>query len=158
VPLALTELSDSSRAFAAIKQPLVTFANPEPGDFCHVLFENSPLSGGHLMHARPTYLRCRRWQHKWRGYLHFVFGPGALGTYPMSINASMEVTGYYNVSPTAARGFLREADGTFTTFDVAGAVWTEPEGINTAGNITGFYELVAGIREAFSGMPTGASS
>ena len=33
--------------------------------------------------------------------------PGALGTYPMSINASMEVTGYYYVSPTVARGFLR---------------------------------------------------
>src|ERR1700691_6547143 len=48
--------------------------------------------------------------------------PGALGTYPTGINASMEVTGYYNISPTAARGFLREADGTITTFDVAGAV------------------------------------
>jgi hypothetical protein len=26
--------------------------------------------------------------------------PGALGTYPMGINASMDVTGYYNASPT----------------------------------------------------------
>jgi hypothetical protein len=26
--------------------------------------------------------------------------PGALGTYPMSINASMTVTGYYYVTPT----------------------------------------------------------
>jgi hypothetical protein len=38
--------------------------------------------------------------------------PGSLGTYPMSINASMEVTGYYYVTPTVERGFLREADGT----------------------------------------------
>jgi hypothetical protein len=35
--------------------------------------------------------------------------PGALGTYPMSINASMTVTGYYYVTPTVARGFLRES-------------------------------------------------
>jgi hypothetical protein len=65
--------------------------------------------------------------------------PGALGTYPMSINASMTVTGYYNVSATVARGFLREADGTITTFNVGGAIWTQPEGINAAGDITGFY-------------------
>jgi hypothetical protein len=68
--------------------------------------------------------------------------PGALGTYPMSINASMTVTGYYFVTPNVARGFLRDADGTITTFNVAGGVWTEPEGINAAGNITGFYQPV----------------
>jgi hypothetical protein len=75
--------------------------------------------------------------------------PGGLGTYPMSINASMTVTGYYNVSATVARGFLREADGTITTFNVPGAIWTEPEGINASGNITGFYELVAGTPRGF---------
>jgi hypothetical protein len=66
--------------------------------------------------------------------------PGALGTYPMGINASMQVAGYYYVSSTAVRGFLREADGTITTFDVAGSTWTQPEAINAAGDITGFYE------------------
>ncbi|HET6218260.1 MAG TPA: hypothetical protein VFE27_14645 [Acidobacteriaceae bacterium] len=75
--------------------------------------------------------------------------PDALGTYPMSINASMEVTGYYNISPEVASGFLREADGTITTFNVGGAIWTEPEGINAAGDITGFYELVAGVPRGF---------
>jgi hypothetical protein len=75
--------------------------------------------------------------------------PGALGTYPMSINASMTVIGYYYVTPTVTRGFLRDTDGTITTFNVPGAIWTEPEGINAAGNITGFYELVAGIPRGF---------
>jgi probable HAF family extracellular repeat protein len=75
--------------------------------------------------------------------------PGALGTYPMSINASMEVAGYYNVSPEAARGFLREADGTITTFNVGGAIWTEPEGINAAGDTTGFYQLPAEVPQGF---------
>ena len=62
----------------------------------------------------------------------------------MSINASMEVTGYYYVTPTVVRGFLREADGTIDTFDVAGGNGTQPEGINAAGNITGFYYGGAG--------------
>jgi hypothetical protein len=73
--------------------------------------------------------------------------PGSLGTYPMSINNSMTVTGYYYVTPTVTRGFVRDADGTITTFDVdvAGAVWIEPESINARGDITGFYQLAAGI-------------
>jgi probable HAF family extracellular repeat protein len=75
--------------------------------------------------------------------------PGALGTYPMSINASMTVTGYYYVTPTMARGFIRDANGRITTFDVAGGVWAEPEGINAAGNITGFYERMAGAPQGF---------
>jgi hypothetical protein len=76
--------------------------------------------------------------------------PGALGTYPMSINASMTVTGYYyvaHVTPTYLRGFVRAADGAITTFDVGvpfgieeGTVWTVPESINAAGDITGFYQ------------------
>ena len=75
--------------------------------------------------------------------------PGALGTYPMSINASMTVTGYYYVSSAVTRGFLRAADGTITTFAVMGGVWTEPESINAAGNITGFYEVTAGVPQGF---------
>jgi hypothetical protein len=76
--------------------------------------------------------------------------PGSVGTYPMSINASMTVTGYYyvaHVTPTFVRGFVRDADGTITTFDLGGpfdlgdgTVWTIPESINAAGDITGFYQ------------------
>jgi hypothetical protein len=65
--------------------------------------------------------------------------PGAFGTYPTGINASMEVTGSYSASSTV-RGFLREADGTITTFAVGGASSTVPEGINAAGDITGYYQ------------------
>ncbi len=75
--------------------------------------------------------------------------PGAQGTYPMSINASMTVTGYYFASPTVTRGFLRDVDGTITTFDVLGGVSTEPASINASGDITGFYELKAGIPQGF---------
>jgi hypothetical protein len=75
--------------------------------------------------------------------------PGALGTYPMSVNNSMAVTGYYYVSPAVARGFVRETDGAITTFDVLDGVWTEPKSINDAGEITGFYEVVAGVPQSF---------
>jgi hypothetical protein len=81
-------------------------------------------------------------------YLSFSV-PGAQGTYPMSINASMVVAGYYYVSPLQTRGFVRDADGTITTFDVKGAIWTEPESINAAGEITGFYEMKAGVAQGF---------
>ena len=59
--------------------------------------------------------------------------PGAVGTYPTGINASMEVTGSYNTAPLVERGFLREADGTIITFSVMGAAFTQPAGINAAG-------------------------
>jgi hypothetical protein len=69
--------------------------------------------------------------------------PAARSTYPMAINSSMTVAGYYLVTTTEARGFIRTADGMIDTFGVAGAVWTEPESINTAGDITGLYETTA---------------
>jgi hypothetical protein len=81
-------------------------------------------------------------------YLSFQV-PGALGTYPMSINSSMTVTGYYYVSATVTGGFLRDADGTITIFSIRDGVWTEPESINDAGDITGFYEVVAGTPHGF---------
>jgi hypothetical protein len=76
-------------------------------------------------------------------YLSFEV-PGALGAYPMSINASMAVTGYYYVAPTETRGFLRKQDGAILLFGIPGALWVEPESINGGGDITGFYELVSG--------------
>lgn len=90
-------------------------------------------------------------------YLSFQV-PGALGTYPMSINNSMTVTGYYTTSPTTAAGFFRDTDGAITTFSVRGSLWTEPESINAAGDITGFYEVVSGYHRALRDTRMAASS
>jgi len=76
--------------------------------------------------------------------------PGALSTFPMSINNSIAVTGYYITSPSTAAGFIRNSDGTLTTFNIAGALWTEPESINDSGDVTGFYEKVAGVAHGFT--------
>jgi hypothetical protein len=87
-------------------------------------------------------------------YLSFRV-PDALGTYPMSVNDSMAVTGYYLVSPTASRGFLRCPDGTIATFSVRDGIWTEPESINAAGDITGYYEVVPGVPHGFTRYANG---
>jgi hypothetical protein len=151
VSLALTELSISSRAFAAIKQPLVTSAKPEEGDLISVMcsFKIRHRLAVTLCMLSP--LLCAAQEPAASNevsYLSFEV-PGSLGTFPMSINDSMAVTGYYFISSTVTRGFLREPDGAITTFDVLGGVWTEPESINAAGDVSGFYEVVAGVPQGF---------
>jgi hypothetical protein len=75
--------------------------------------------------------------------------PGALGTYPMAVNDSMVVTGYYLVSATVSRGFLQAANGAITTFAIPGGFWTEPESINASGDVTGYYETAPGFQHGF---------
>jgi hypothetical protein len=76
--------------------------------------------------------------------------PGALGTYPMSINGSETVTGYYTEPAGTQGGFIRSADGVVETFQVPGSILTEPVGINGAGEVVGYYELTAGVPQAFT--------
>ena len=68
--------------------------------------------------------------------------PGAIrGTYPLSINAAMTVTGYFIPSSAGPSAFVRAQDGTITVFGVPKASSTIPISINAAGTITGIYEL-----------------
>ncbi len=73
-------------------------------------------------------------------YLSFE-APDSTATYPQSINDLRVVTGYYITTWAATRGFVRDADGTITTFAVPGAQSTLPVSINHAGDITGYYLL-----------------
>jgi hypothetical protein len=69
-------------------------------------------------------------------------GTGAFqGTLAFCINPSGMVTGTYTNSNGVTRGFLRAANGRFTTFQVRGAgpLGTNPQWINPAGTITGLY-------------------
>ena len=61
-----------------------------------------------------------------------------LGTTALSINDRGEVTGYYNAH-SQQRGFIRDARGTFTAFDVPGSVQTAAQSINNRGEVTGYY-------------------
>jgi hypothetical protein len=75
--------------------------------------------------------------------------PGAVGTYPVSINDSETITGYYTEPAGTQGGFVRSADGAVETFQVPGSIVTEPVGINSAGEVVGYYEFTAGVPQAF---------
>lgn len=72
-------------------------------------------------------------------------GPNQDGTHALTINPAGAITGYYQDAQEAIHGFLREPDGTFTTFDAPGAATTMADfgtlaiSINPAGVITGYY-------------------
>ncbi len=74
-------------------------------------------------------------------------GTGELeGTVALEINASGEITGVYSNAIGVVHGFIRAADGAFTTFDAPDAGSTPPgiEGtipiaIDTAGDVVGTY-------------------
>jgi hypothetical protein len=57
----------------------------------------------------------------------------------MVSTASELLPGDFEDSQTDRHGFMRNADGTITTFDVKGALTTEGWGINKRGEITGQY-------------------
>jgi len=68
--------------------------------------------------------------------------PGSQGTSPVSINAAGQITGSFFDVNFATHGFLRDTDGTITTFDVPGASnppGTSPGFITSQGLIVGTY-------------------
>src|SRR5690349_6808313 len=67
--------------------------------------------------------------------------PGAANTFPASINASGAITGAYIDSIRRQQhGFLRDSDGTITTFDPPGYVSaTLACCINASGTVAGDY-------------------
>ncbi len=65
------------------------------------------------------------------------------GTYPFGINTSGAITGWYVDSSDVNHGFIRNKDGSFTTFDVPGAGTAPgqgpyPFGISPNGAVTGY--------------------
>ena len=65
---------------------------------------------------------------------------GAVATYGSAVNNLGQVAGTYSLSGFLDfHGFIRAADGSFSTFDVPGASWTYAQGINDQGQVSGFY-------------------
>jgi hypothetical protein len=81
--------------------------------------------------------------------------PGHVNLFTGGINAAGAIVGAFTDSsvnlpsptPPSFSGFLRDAGGNFTLFDVPGAIsaGTQPGGINDAGLIVGFFEDGAGV-------------
>jgi predicted membrane protein len=84
--------------------------------------------------------------------------PQSQATYPLSINESGIITGYYISTSGLTSGFVRNQDGQITTFTVPGAAATVPVSINTAGDITGYSQLTTAAPatpQAFLRTPDG---
>jgi len=65
--------------------------------------------------------------------------PGS-GAFPLDTNAGGDIVGRF-AGGGQTHGFLRSADGTFTTIDYPGALFTVASGINSEGAIAGWYAM-----------------
>ena len=75
--------------------------------------------------------------------------PGARDTYPLGINDSGEIVGYWDVDPAATHGFYRSANGKVSNIDVPGAAATVAFGITDHGQIAGYYTEPSGAIHGF---------
>jgi hypothetical protein len=66
--------------------------------------------------------------------------PGAKSTAALLINGAGTVVGTYVDAGEVQHGFVREADGTITSFDPVGSTSTTPTGIDKSGTIVGTFQ------------------
>ena len=97
------------------------------------------------------------------GFTGFDVAGAVGGTIPNRINDAGEIAGYYNDANHAQHAFIRAADGTITTFDVAQAgagnsQGTEPAGLNQNGSIVGDYVDANNVTHSFVRTPDGKLS
>jgi hypothetical protein len=78
------------------------------------------------------------------GNITTIDAPGAaheasVGTFPIAINDSAEIAGYYTPlsNPSSYLGFIRDSAGNFSSFGVPGSVTTEVLAFNNAGQTAG---------------------
>jgi hypothetical protein len=79
--------------------------------------------------------------------------PGSIFTVPRAINSSGEIAGYYEDSGLTLHGFLRDASGSITTFDMPGAATgnvtgTIPQALNDSGEVVGYYNPTSAPAES----------
>lgn len=78
------------------------------------------------------------------------------GTVPIGVNLAGTITGWYWDASGVAHGFLRSADGTYTTIDGPNAPsGTLPVGINLFGAVAGFYNDADFVSHGFVRAPDG---
>jgi hypothetical protein len=86
-----------------------------------------------------------------------VNGSGKFGTQPQGINDAGAISGWYdNGGPYHQSGFLRNANGTFSTFDIPGALRTLPGGISNTGVIVGLVNISDGTAHGFRRSAAGS--
>jgi hypothetical protein len=69
--------------------------------------------------------------------------PGSVSTYAFAINSAGQIAGAYYVANNAARGFLRNADGTIVLIAPTATYFdANPTAMNSAGLVVGYYDVV----------------
>ena len=77
------------------------------------------------------------------------------GSLPIGLDASGDIAGIFSDANSVFHGFVRDAGGTTSTFDVTGAgttglfPGTTPTSVNGAGDIAGVYEDANGVSHGF---------
>ena len=71
------------------------------------------------------------------------------GTFPLAINRSGLIVGYFTDSSNVQHGFMRDPDGTFTIVDVPGSIVTRVTAVNSKGLVAGFSYSSKGIPAGF---------
>jgi uncharacterized membrane protein len=84
--------------------------------------------------------------------------PGATSTdtAAIAVNAAGQITGTYNTDGIARHSFLRDRDGSFTSFDGPGSTFTEARAINSDGQIVGTYLTDGSMSHGFLRNPDGS--
>jgi hypothetical protein len=80
-----------------------------------------------------------------------------LGTLGFSINAGGAITGYYvgGKFPFTNHGFVRDPQGSFSSFDPPGSTSTIAQSINDGGAITGYYSDGSNVKHGFVRLADG---
>ena len=77
------------------------------------------------------------------------------GTFAFGINPQGAIAGYYGDTSAVPHGYVRDKDGTITTFDVPGAARTFAYNINPAGSIAGHYRDAFKVLHGYVRAPDG---
>ncbi|HEY2444962.1 MAG TPA: hypothetical protein VGI20_04415 [Rhizomicrobium sp.] len=79
--------------------------------------------------------------------------PGADGTFPVSINRSGAIAGYFTSFDKTKHGFVRTATGRFKVFDPSGSTATYASGMNNLGSVVGIFTDDSGTFHGFLRTP-----
>ncbi len=94
--------------------------------------------------------------------LHYAFQaldvPGSVETIPNANNNVGQIVGRYNNADGSGHGFLRQANGSYTTIDYPGAVLTTALGISDLGVIVGEWQDASGQFHGFTRSSSGSFS
>jgi hypothetical protein len=135
------------------KRPLAISANPGiPNKNLDERLEEAPMSTATFRSAITTVAVLVGFISIGYSQTFITFdAPGTNATSPVAINPAGQITGTFDVDATFSyHGFLRETDGTITTFDpTESTISTQPMSINPAGQITGFFGPSSGGLSGF---------